>query len=110
MSGAQVEFTSVRGEMVTPTGAAIAAVLGNSFGLPCPAGKICAVGYGAGKKDFEHPNVLRTLMVETAEQEGKEEICVMETAIDDSTGESLGFAMEKLFDSGALDVYFSPRS
>ena len=60
MSGAQIEFTSVRGEMVTPTGAAIAAALGDELGKPCPAGKIVALGYGSGKKDFDHPNVLRT--------------------------------------------------
>ena len=49
------------------------------------------------------------MLVETGEAEREEEICVLETSIDDATGETLSYAMEKLFEAGALDVFFPPR-
>ena len=101
-----VEFTDIKGEMLTPTGAAIAAI-GHKTGAACPMGKITKVGYGAGFKDFEHPNVVRAMLVEH-EQELGDTVCQLCANIDDSTGEQLGFAAEILMEQGALDVFYTP--
>ena len=61
---------------------------------------------GLGKKDFGGPNILRAMLI--AEETNPEQIYVLESNIDDSTGERLGFAMEKLFEAGAKDVIFHP--
>lgn len=105
--GAQIEFTDTDGEMITPTGAAIAAATGSAFGAACPRGKVIAVGYGAGKKDFTHPNLLRTMLVESIDT-CDDTVCVLETVIDDATGEELAYAMSVLLESGVKDVYFTP--
>lgn len=104
------EQTEVRGEMITPTGAAIAAFTGGSFGQTPPIGTVTAVGYGAGHKDFDHPNLLRVLLIESSDSadEPGDDICLIQTVIDDSTGEELSFAMQALFKNGAKDVYFTP--
>ena len=106
--GAIVAFSDVDGEMVTPTGAGIAAEFGDEYGVPCPSGRVRSIGYGAGCKDFEHPNILRTFLIETEESSCRDTVCVFEAAVDDMTGEQMGFAMEKLFDAGCVDVYFTP--
>ena len=92
-------------ELVTPTGAAIIAELAKSFG-PMPAMNVKKVGWGAGFKDLKIPNVLKVSLAEM--QEKSEDIVVMETNIDDCTGEILGYTMECLFEAGALDVFFTP--
>jgi uncharacterized protein (TIGR00299 family) protein len=95
-------------ELTTPTGAAIAVTLARSFG-PLPSMRISAAGYGAGDREFgEQPNVLRVLVGEATGAPESVAVSVLEANIDDSTGETLGFAMEKLFAAGALDVTFSP--
>jgi hypothetical protein len=95
-------------ELATPTGAAIAATLAKSFGPP-PAMRLLASGYGAGDKDFpEHANVLRVLVGETLAAPESTTVSVIEANIDDSTGEVLGYAMERLFERGALDVTMQP--
>lgn len=106
--GAVVAFTDIEGEMVTPTGAGIAAATGDVYGVPCPSGRVTAIGYGCGKKDFDHPNILRTFLVETGEEGPRDTVCVLECAVDDMTGEALGEAMEQLFSAGCVDVYFTP--
>ena len=107
--GAELLCTDIPGEMVTPTGAAIAAQSGSIFGVSCPAGKIAAVGYGAGKKNFPHPNTLRVVMVDELEKEtGEDGVIRLETNMDDMTGEKLAYVMERLFEEGALDVWFTP--
>lgn len=95
-------------ELTTPTGAAIAVTLARSFG-PLPPLRIAAAGYGAGDREFgENPNVLRVLVGEATGAPESVMVSVLEANIDDSTGETLGFAMEKLLAAGALDVTFSP--
>ncbi|WP_312891059.1 nickel pincer cofactor biosynthesis protein LarC [Paenibacillus endophyticus] len=101
------EFTA-KGELTTPTGAGIVKALASAFG-PLPAGTIDRIGYGAGTKNFEHPNVVRAVLYEQEQEKTcYETIVVLEAQVDDSTGETLGFAMEKLFEVGALDVYHTP--
>ncbi len=97
--------SATQGEMVTPTGIAIAAALRTAEKLPL-AYKVLQTGIGLGKRDFGHANFLRVMILEdTAETD---QIYVMETNIDDSTPEELGLTMEKLMTAGALDVHFEP--
>lgn len=91
--------------MVTPTGAAIIAELSSEF-TTLPAMKIQKIGWGAGTKDLKIPNVLKVYYGEMQEQNQK--IVVMETNIDDSSGEILGYTEEMLFKNGALDVFYTP--
>lgn len=104
-AGAPFCTTDVQGEMITPTGAAIAVQLAQGFG-PMPEGRILKTGYGAGDREFGHANVLRAYLLETEEQSERE--LLLETNLDDSTGEQLGRAMELLFGAGALDVFYTP--
>lgn len=96
------------GERTTPTGAAILAAMATDFG-PLPDMTVAAVGCGAGTKDFEDvPNVLRVFLGETDVRPDTDSVYVVETNIDDSTGETLGFLMERLLAEGALDVSYIP--
>ena len=93
-----------RGELVTPTGAAILTTLGR---FQRPAMRIESVGYGAGGRDpADRPNVLRVWLGE-AETPARR-MRVIETNIDDMTPELLAYAQEKLFAAGAADVWFTP--
>lgn len=95
-------------ELTTPTGAAILAALGTHFG-PMPAARIVKSGFGAGDKDFpEHANVLRAIIADKTGASESTTVSVIETNIDDSTPEVLGYTMEKLMREGALDVTYSP--
>lgn len=95
----------VKGELCTPTGAALLKHFAVSFG-DRPVMRTQAIGYGMGTKDFERINCVRAFLGET---EGRrEEITRLECNLDDMTGEALGFAMEALLDAGARDVYTTP--
>lgn len=95
----------VQGEMVTPTGIAIAAALRTSEVLP-ESFTVKKVGIGLGKRDFGRPNFLRAMLIDPTPD--PEKILLLEANIDDSSGEAFAFAMEKLFESGARDVHFLP--
>lgn len=104
------------GEFVTPTGAAFVATVATDFSLPKDF-VLKKIGMGAGKRDYGVPNIVRAMLIETAEKINSEnqltsalhdKIVKLETNIDDSTGEALGFVMEELFESGALDVQYLP--
>jgi len=95
-------------ELTTPTGAAIVATLAQGFG-PMPPMRISSAGYGAGDRDFaEHANVLRVLVGEASGASEAAQIAVIEANIDDSTPEVLGHTMDRLLESGALDVTLAP--
>jgi len=99
---------AVRGELCTPTGAALLKHLVNRFG-PQPAMRVTAIGYGAGKKDFEGlANLLRASLGESAEVAGVDEVYELSCNIDDMTGEEIAFACERLFAAGAKDVVTVP--
>jgi hypothetical protein len=107
-----VRGSDVAWELTTPTGAAIVAGLSRSFG-PIPAMVLKAVGYGAGSRNLTPgPNLLRLLLGEPVHPEGaaarQERIAVVEAGIDDMNPEFFGFAMERLFEAGALDVCWIP--
>ena len=92
-------------ELVTPTGAAIIAELAEDF-VTLPAMVTKKIGWGTGSKDLKIPNVLKVYYGEIQEQ--NENLVVMETNIDDCSGEILGYTSEKLFENGALDVFYTP--
>lgn len=96
------------GERVTPTGAAIVAALAGGFGTQPPM-ILEKTGCGAGGKDFaDCPNILRAFLGRSGETGASaDEVVVLEANIDDSTPEVLGYTMERLFDAGALDVFFT---
>lgn len=98
----------IEGELVTPTGAAIIATLAEEFG-PMPAMTVQRIGYGAGKKDFDIPNVLRVMLGDiTALKPGHKRVAVIETNIDDLNPQFYESAMNRLFAAGAFDVFMTP--
>ena len=104
-AGVKFRQIDIDTELVTPTGAAIIAELSDEF-TTLPAMRTEKIGWGAGYKDIEIPNVLKVYLGEM--QEKNENFVVMETNIDDCSGEILGYTSEKLFEEGALDVFFTP--
>lgn len=102
-----VEMTGVSGELVTPTGAAIAAALMTSDRLP-ESFRIEKIGLGAGKRTYERPSILRAMLIEETGESKEASIYKLETNIDDCTGEALGYTMERLFEAGARDVHYMP--
>ena len=95
----------IRGELCTPTGAALLKHFANEFG-DMPVMTISAIGYGMGSKDFEEANCVRVMLGETGR--GTDEIVELNCNIDDMTGEELGYAFEKLLTAGARDVFSTP--
>ncbi len=118
-----LHLTETEGELVTPTGAAIAAAIRTAQQLP-ESFVIKKTGIGAGKRTYDRPSLLRAMLIERAEQsadagsdtqKSQKEACIpkdvvyrLETNIDDCTGEALGYVMERLFDAGARDVHYTP--
>lgn len=111
-----LKITGERGEFVTPTGAAFVAAVATEFSLPKNF-VLKKIGMGAGKRNYGVPNIVRAMLIETEEKNNPEnqltsafhdKIIKLETNIDDSTGEALGFVMDELFASGALDVHYLP--
>lgn len=95
-------------ELTTPTGAAIASTLAESFGAMPPM-RILSSGYGAGTKDFpEHANVLRAMVGEDTRAGESTTVAIIEANIDDSTPQVLAYALDRLMSAGALDVSLQP--
>lgn len=136
--GLELKLTDNDGEMVTPTGAAIAAALRTEDELP-EHYVIEKIGVGAGNKEFKNANILRAMLIrpmeahtcqpeknkqdtgenkqdtgenkqntEKNEQNTEEKLWILETNMDDCTGEALGFVMECLMEEGARDVWYTP--
>jgi len=97
------------GELTTPTGASLITTLAE---FQRPAFSVTGVGVGLGTKDPEgFPNAIRVWLGETAEQSlaGRQGgIILLETNLDDVSGELVGYAQEQLFALGALDVWYTP--
>lgn len=92
----------VRGELCTPTGAALLKHFSAKFGS-MPVMKVSKIGYGMGKKEFERANCVRAMLGETGDS--KDEASELCCNLDDMTPEAIGFAQERLMEEGALDVY-----
>lgn len=101
-----LHLSSVRGELVTPTGAAIAAALRTQEKLP-EEFRILRTGLGAGKRNYPIAGVLRAMLIEDSGME-QDHVLMIETNMDDCTGEAMGFVMEELLSHGALDVFYTP--
>ena len=104
----------IKGELITPTGAAAAAALRTGDLLP-ERFTILASGLGAGKRSYETAGIVRAMLIceEKAQAEGREteehdRILILQTNLDDCSGEALGYTLEKLLDGGALDAYYTP--
>lgn len=105
LKGIPIEATSIDCELTTPTGAAIAATVVDEFGA-LPGMKIQTIGYGAGTKELkEQANVLRLIIGETGDDLHSDQIWVLETNLDDISGEVVGHCTNLLAEAGALDVY-----
>jgi hypothetical protein len=92
--------------MVTPTGAALITTLAS---FDAPPLTVELVGYGVGSRDMaELPNVLALWIGETQDSEALAQVSLLETNVDDLIPEILGHVQEKLFEHGALDVWFTP--
>lgn len=99
-------ITETKGELVTPTGAAAVAAIRTSGKLPDKF-TVEKIGMGAGKRNYDRPSMLRAMLI-CPEKDTKDRICKLETNIDDSNGESLGYTMERLLEAGAKDAYYTP--
>ncbi len=113
LTGIPLAESSIACELTTPTGAAILATLVDSFG-PLPSMQIAKIGCGAGQRDLERqPNLLRLIVGESADPSGEDShptpaadpVWVLETNLDDVSGELIGYCTTLLWDAGALDVY-----
>ena len=94
----------IRGELCTPTGAALLKYFVTEFG-DMPVMRVEKVGFGLGTKDFPRANGLRALLGET--EDATQQVIELSCNLDDMTGEELAFAQERLFQQGALDVFFT---
>jgi hypothetical protein len=103
--GIPLAASTVSAELTTPTGAAIVATVVDEFG-GLPAMKIANIGYGAGDRDLaEQANVLRLFVGETDDALAADQVWVLETNLDDVSGEIIGHCVNLLAQAGALDVY-----
>ena len=96
---------SIRGELCTPTGAALIKHFASRFGA-MPVMKVSKIGYGMGRKDFEAANCVRAMLGEN--QDADDTVFEISCNVDDMTAEQIGFAMERLFEGGAMEVYTIP--
>lgn len=105
LHGVPIYSGNINGELCTPTGAALLKYFTDEF-TKMPEMIVGKTGYGMGKKDFEAANCVRTMLGETDSQDSNiVELCCN---LDDMTAEDIGYAMEKLLEEGALDVYTMP--
>ena len=104
LAGVPIYGGAIQGELCTPTGAALLTHFVTKFG-ELPAMRLLKSGYGMGTKDFPAANCVRAMLGE--QDAPTEEILELSCNLDDCTGEAIGFAMERLLDAGALDVYWT---
>ncbi|MCR4650814.1 MAG: nickel pincer cofactor biosynthesis protein LarC [Lachnospiraceae bacterium] len=105
--GIPLTRSDILGELVTPTGAAIVAALRTDSDLPKRM-IVKKVGLGAGKREYERPSILRAMLIEEDAKSVSSDIVKLESNIDDSTGECLGYVSQRLMEAGARDVYYTP--
>ncbi len=108
LKGIPLADVPIDSELTTPTGAAIVTTLVDRFG-PLPEMTIERIGYGAGTRDFpQRANLLRMFVGTQVLSSDSDQVYVLETNLDDVSGEIIGYARQKLFEAGARDVYTIP--
>lgn len=107
LRGTPIYATGLRGELTTPTGAAIITTLASAF-TPLPPMSVEKIGYGAGSAERTTPNLLRLFIGLQASPLPEDEIVQIETNIDDMNPQMYEHVMETLFQAGALDVFLTP--
>ncbi len=107
MKGKPIYSSGVERELLTPTGAALLTFLGSEFGN-MPEMKIERVGYGAGRDDLPHPNLLRLVIGVPSVNSGMERVMVVETNIDDMNPQFYDYMIEKLLAMGVMEVFLTP--
>ena len=108
LKGVPLRECDEEAELTTPTGAALLVSLAESFST-IPAMRVLSIGCGAGTRENRTvPNLLRILIGEPAEAAGGGTMWVIETNLDDVTGEVCGYLFERLFSAGAVDVFATP--
>ena len=124
----KLQMTEVEGELVTPTGAAIVAAIKTSEKMPAQF-EIEKTGIGAGKREYSRPSMLRLMLIKDTSEETVDSNCnlenladglhnvstqtsdkvqILETNIDDCSGECMGYLMNRLLEAGARDAHYSP--
>jgi uncharacterized protein (TIGR00299 family) protein len=109
LKGVPFYATEIKGELLTPTGAAIITTVCSEYG-PIPQMTTEATGYGAGTREYQDfPNVLRVLIGQTVASGAKDErLWMLETNLDDASPQIIGHVMDRVLESGALDCFFTP--
>ncbi|MBU2534548.1 MAG: nickel pincer cofactor biosynthesis protein LarC [Chloroflexi bacterium] len=108
LKGIPIYSRGIEAELATPTGVCVLKTLAKSFGI-MPEMKVEKVGYGAGSRELEIPNLLRVYVGEASEGEyEKDEVILIETNVDNMNPELLAYASETLLKQGALDVFMTP--
>ena len=102
-----LNISDVEGELVTPTGAAIAAAVRTATTLPKEF-RIRRIGFGAGKRDYAATGLLRAMLLQPLSKDTHDTILSLETNVDDCSGEALSYTMQLLLDAGALDAFCIP--
>ena len=120
--GLELEHRNIKGELVTPTGAAIAAAIRTMDALPSSY-RVKGTGLGSGKRAYDPPSTVRALVIEATDDQqqvrsaqaavesqtlGMPDLWKLETEVDDCTGEALGNVAQILYDAGALEVHYLP--
>jgi len=108
LKGIPIYSTGIEAELATPTGVCVLKTLSKGFGI-MPEMKVEKIGYGAGSRELEIPNLLRVYVGETNERGyEKDEVILIETNIDDMNPQLLAYASEILLKQGVLDVFMTP--
>ena len=105
LQGCPIYGGAVKGELCTPTGAALLKYFVNSFG-EMPVMSLSAMGYGMGRKDFEAANCVRAMLGET--EELRDCMYELNCNVDDMTAEQIGYALEMFFQEGAVEAFTIP--
>jgi uncharacterized protein (TIGR00299 family) protein len=107
MVGKPIYSSGIERELLTPTGAAILTTLSSEFGS-MPIMKVGRIGYGAGRDDFPHPNLLRLIIGDSESISEREKVVVIETNIDDMNPQFYDYVMERLLAMEVLEVFITP--
>jgi uncharacterized protein (TIGR00299 family) protein len=105
LKGIPIAASTVQMELTTPTGAAIVSTVSDDYGA-LPSMSLSTIAYGAGERELkEQANIVRLMIGEAEPTQLGDQVLVLETNLDDISGEIIGHTTAKLFEAGALDVY-----